>query len=287
MNETTTPETGYLDVPGGRLYYEVAGAGRPLLLIHAGVADCTMWDEQFSAFTPHYRVIRYDARGFGRTISESGDFSDREDIVALLAHLGITRTAVLGLSRGGHLAIDFTLEHPELVDTLIAVAAGVSGFPFAPTEAETQLFNQYEALIEQKDYARLTDLGVHIWVDGPAQPEGRGPASVRSRVRQMMTNNYALHPEELRSPRLDPPAFARLGEIRVPALVCIGDLDFSDTIAAMDALTRGIAGAREVVFPGVAHMVNMEQPARFNSIVLEFLASRDAVGPAEAPAGKA
>jgi 3-oxoadipate enol-lactonase len=232
-----------------------------------------MWDEQFAAFAPHHRVIRYDARGFGRTTSESGTFSDRQDIVDLLAHLGIARAAILGLSRGGHLAIDFTLEHPELVDALIAVAAGVSGYQNTPTAAEMQLFGRYRALWERRDIAELTEFEVRIWADGPGQPEGRAPAPVRDRVRQMVANNYATHQETLQSPPLEPPAIERLGEVRAPALVIVGDLDFSDTIAAMDALAMGLPNARQVVFPGVAHMVNMEQPERFNATVLEFLAS--------------
>lgn len=118
----------------------------------------------------------------------------------------------------------------------------------------------------------LTDFEVRIWADGPGQPAGRAPAQVRDRVRQMVANNYASHQEELVSPPLEPPAIERLGEIRVPTLVIVGDLDFSDTIAAMDVLAQGVPNARQVVFPGVAHIVNMEQPERFNATVLAFLA---------------
>ena len=59
--------TGFFGPEGARLYYEVAGEGEPLLLLHAGVTDSRMWDEQFASFARHYRVIRYDLRGFGRS----------------------------------------------------------------------------------------------------------------------------------------------------------------------------------------------------------------------------
>ena len=273
MSETTVAtQTGYLDVAGGRLYYEAAGAGHPLVLLHADVADCRMWDEQFAAFTRRYRVVRFDKRGFGKTTSTTAGFSPRQDIVDLLTHLGIDRTAVLGLSNGGALALDFTLEHPELVDALIVVAGGVSGYEGPATEVEMRLFDEYMALEQRHDTAGLVELGVHVWGDGPAQPEGRAAAEVRERLREMMTNNYRLHPEELRPQPLEPPAVERLGEIRVPTLVMLGSLDETGSIAAMNLLADRVSGAQKVVFPDTAHMLNMEQPARFNTVVLEFLA---------------
>lgn len=272
MSETAIAvQTGYVDVAGGRLYYEVAGTGHPLVLLHADVADCHMWDEQLADFARQYRVVRLDKRGFGKTTTTTATFSYRQDIVDLLAHLGIERTAILGLSNGGAQALDFTLEHPELVDALIVVAGGVGGFDAPATEEEMQLFNEYLALEERHDTAGLVALGVHTWADGPAQPEGRAAASVRERLREMIANNYRLHPEELKPEPLTPPAIERLNEIRVPTLVMLGSLDESGTIAAMNLLAERVAGAQKVVFPDTAHMLNMEQPERFNTVVLEFL----------------
>ncbi len=272
MGNTFTPETGFAAVEGGRLYYEVAGTGPALVLVHAGVADCRMWDEQFEVFAARYRAIRYDTRGFGKTTSEDVSFSNRQDIVDLLGHLGVERTAILGLSRGGQIAIDFTLEHPEMVTALIAVAAGVSGFESPPTEAEMALFTEYERLEKGKAYDELTDFEVRVWGDGPNQPTPRADVRVRERLREMIANNYRLHHEELQPRVLEPPAVNRLGEIRVPTLVLWGDLDFSEVEKAMTFLTESIKGAQHVIFPGAAHMVNMEQPERFNAVVLDFLA---------------
>lgn len=275
MRETGTAETGFVEVEGGQLYYETAGAGQPLVLVHAGVADCRMWDEQANAFAQHYRVIRYDTRGFGKTTSQDVSFSNRQDIVDLLRHLGIERAAILGLSRGGQIAIDFTLEHPEMVTALIAVAAGVSGFEGPATDAEKQLFAEYERLETAKDYDALTEFEVRVWADGPGQPAGRAASSVRERLREMIANNYRLHHHEQTQPRvLEPPAVDRLGEIHVPTLVIWGDLDFSDVGAAMGLLAERVSGAQQVIFPGVAHMVNMEEPVRFNTVVLDFLGKR-------------
>ncbi len=263
-------ETGYVEIPGGRMYYEVAGAGHPFLMVHADVADNRMWDEQFATFANDYRVLRYDKRGFGKTTSQDGPVSLIEDIAALLRHLGVARTYVMGLSNGGRLAVDFTLAHPELVDALLVVAGGVTGLEDSATEAEMAVFGQYETLRANNDNAGLLALGIHVWCDGPTQPEGRAPQEVRDRIREIMTDIYRNHHEQLEPIELEPAAVGRLAEIAVPTLVMLGSYDFSGTNAAMEYLAEHVSGARKAVFE-TAHMVNMEQPAAFDALVREFL----------------
>jgi 3-oxoadipate enol-lactonase len=269
--------SGYAPVENGELYYEVAGDGHPLLLIHAGVADHRMWDDQFAIFAERYRVIRYDTRGFGLSRTETTSFSNRQDVADLFHHLGVERGHVIGVSRGGQIAVDFALEHPEMVSALIPAAAGLSGYEeqsSQATEAETALervLGEMEAAWEAKDWERLVEMEVRYWADGPGQPEGRAPAAVREKVRTMCLNNYRTQTVEPTARPLDPPAFRRLGEIAAPTLVLIGDLDEPACVRIAEALTRGIPGARQVIFPGVAHMIPMEVPEAFNRTVLEFL----------------
>jgi pimeloyl-ACP methyl ester carboxylesterase len=276
MNEKLQVTTGFLDVPGGQLYYEVAGTGHPLVFIHAGVADNRMWDEQFVPFAERYRVIRYDTRGFGKTRTEEVEFSNRQDLYDLLTHLGVEKAYVIGLSRGGQIAVDFTVEHPEMVAALIPAAAGLSGYdqPLGDSDAvqqEAALFTRMEELWEKGAHDELQELEVHAWVDGPRQPVGRAASDVRERVREMNAGAYNRGEPEPKPQPLDPPAAGRLHEIAVPTLVLIGDLDELATQAMAEYMAQHITGARKVVFPGAAHMVNMERPERFNEVVLEFL----------------
>lgn len=279
MSSATQTASGYLDVEGGRLYYEVAGQGHPLVFIHAGVADRTMWDEQWDFFAEQYRVIRYDTRGFGKTTTEEVQFSNRDDLYRLLRHLGVDKTYVIGLSRGGVIALDFTLEHPEMVDALIVVAGGVSGYDSEIPESEMALFNEGETLWEdaQKsgDFSKVADLDVRVWADGPGQREGRAAKRVRDRVYAMCMENYRTQKVEPKAIPLDPPAAGRLNEVRVPALVIVGDFDTFGTQASMRMLAQNVEGAKFVEFPGVAHMVNMEMPDEFNRVVMDFLKSLD------------
>src|SRR5256884_5657899 len=130
MSNTKPVQTGFAKINGTTLYYEVAGTGHPFVLAHGHLLDRRSWDDQFAVFAQRYRVIRYDQRGFGDSglIAKGESYSDRQDLYELMKFLGIECAYLMGVSGGGALAIDFTLEHPEMVDALIPVTAGVSGF---------------------------------------------------------------------------------------------------------------------------------------------------------------
>jgi 3-oxoadipate enol-lactonase len=270
--------SGFVDVSGGKLYYETVGEGPALVLIHAGIADHTMWDAQVPDFSARFRVIRFDVRGFGRSQSQSVEFSHRQDLADLLKHLGVDKASVIGVSMGGQIATDFTLEHPELVSALIPVAAGLSGSEHQPgadakSAVEARMFAEMEALWERKELQRLNELELEMWVDGPLQPADRVAAAVREKVGAMIAASNDRPDEGTTSQRLSPPAVGRLAEIKVPVLVVVGDLDANAVLADCDVLAKQIAGARKVIIPGTAHMLTMERPHEFNRIILDFLAA--------------
>lgn len=276
MQTITNLTKGYAPVRGGSLYYEVAGSGKPILLIHAGVADCSMWDNQMEFFSKAYRVIRYDARGFGKSRTETTQFSNRQDILDLFSHLGIEKAAVIGISRGGQIAIDFTLEHPECVSALVPVAAGISGYEYQPADNpqdknEAEIFNHMDELWEKKAWEELADLQVHMWADGPSQPEGRANSEVRDYVREKVLESFSRQDGEATPIPLNPLAISRLNEIHQPTLIMIGEYDTCGTQAAADELECQIPLARKVGLPGTAHMIPLEQPDMFNDIILSFL----------------
>jgi 3-oxoadipate enol-lactonase len=267
------PQTGFADVNGARLYYEVAGTGHPVVLVHAGIADHHMWDNQFALFAQQYHVIRYDLRGLGQSAMPPGPYRHSRDLYGLLQYLGITQAHVIGVSIGGMTAVDFTLEHPEMVTALIPVAAGISGS--RPSEAAKALFAPLDEAYDAGDLERVLAMEMDIWVVGPGRTRDAIDPALRQAVETMERANLEREfaGEEGTVERLDPPAAGRLGEIQAPALIIVGDADTPDTVANADTLAGGIPGARKVVLPNVAHMVPMEAPDAFNRLVLDFLGS--------------
>ena len=269
MTENRRARAGYAELNGARFFYEVAGAGDPLVLVHAGIADRRMWDDQFDQLAQHYMVVRYDRRGFGLTEMVTGDFSQHADLYELLKFLGLERATLLGCSQGGKTVLDFTLEHPRMVKALVLVASAVGGFAFSG-EQPIELLELEEAE-SAGDIERVNELELRIWVDGHARTPEQVDGSVRERVREM--NLIALKtPTDLGTElQLEPPAAERLAEIRVPTLVVIGDLDTPKTQAAAAFLSEKISGAQKIIIKGTAHLPNMEQPEEFNRQVLSFL----------------
>src|ERR1044072_1308890 len=118
---------GIAEVNGTRLYYEVAGEGFPLVLISGGgLLDCRAWDNQFETFAKSYQTIRYDIRGIGSSARPLKPFSHSHDLYMLLKFLQVKQANIIGLSFGGGIAVDFALEHPEMVNDLILAATGTS-----------------------------------------------------------------------------------------------------------------------------------------------------------------
>ena len=269
MTENGRARAGYAELNGARFYYEVAGEGDPLVLVHAGIADRRMWDDQFELLAQHYTVVRYDRRGFGRTEMVAGDFSQHGDLYELLKFLKLEQSTLLGCSQGGKTVLDFTLEHPQMVKALVLVASAVGGFAFSGEQPKE--LAELEEAESVGDLERVNELELRIWVDGHTRTPEQVDQRVRERVREM--NLIALRtPADLgRELQLEPPAAIRLDEIRVPTLVVIGDLDTPKTQAAAAMLSEKITGAQKVVIKGTAHLPNMEQPEEFNRHVLAFL----------------
>jgi len=264
-------QTGFLDVQGAPLYYEVTAQGDALLLLHAGVGDSRMWDDQIPAFSQRYRVIRFDLRGFGRSPFPAGSFASYNDPALLLDAVGIEKAHVIGISFGGKVALDFALAYPEKVASLVLVAPSVGGHKAPP---EVQRFGEEEeALLEKGDLEGATELNLRMWIDGPRRSPQQVDPAVRERVRAMLYHALTIPtPETAEDVPLTPSAITRLAELHMPVLLVVGDYDIPDKIELTRQLASEIPQARLAIIPGVAHLPNMEKPEEFNTIVLDFLA---------------
>jgi pimeloyl-ACP methyl ester carboxylesterase len=265
--------SGFMDVDGGKLYYEMAGTGTPLVLTHAGFVDSGMWDAQWEVFSRSHRVIRYDMRGYGRSSLAQGPVCRRDDLYRLLQQLGVQQAVLVGCSMGGEAALDLALEHSEMAAGLVLVSTVPSGFQFQGAPPANLL--EMMAAVQQSDLDRASDLQIRIWVDGPF----RQPEQVDTRLRQRAArmNRISLANEtwqraDIKPLRpLVPPAVQRLDQVRVPTLIVAGALDNPEVLRASDLMQTEIRGAQKVILPDSAHVPNMEKPAEFNQAVLSFL----------------
>src|SRR5947209_3658392 len=270
IHAQTNAQHGYCDVQGGKIYYEVAGQGHPLVLIHGGQLDRRMWDEQFQFFSSRYKVIRYDVRGFGNSPAASKPFSQQEDLAALLKCVKAEKAYVVGLSLGGRIAIDFTVAHPEMVYALVPVAAGLSGFNLPNDPNEIAVLKAAQA----GDFQKATDLWLQSGYMAPAMKDPQLAPKLRQLAldnAHQELDNFALNKDIFNS------AIEHLPEIKVPTLIIVGSADVRGIHQITGLLRARIPHSQETVIQGAGHMINMERPQEFNSIVLEFLEKQPAV----------
>ena len=280
-----SPRTTRADLNGASFAYETAGpessGAWPIVFIHAGIADSRMWGDscrqddtgdahhgQFSTLAASFAVVRYDLRGFGRTPPAPGPYAHHADLLALMDHLAIGRAALVGCSLGSRTALDFALQFPERIDRLVLMSPAVSGLTYdgPPSPQAAELI----AADDAGDLARVNELEIQIWVDGPH----RSPGEVDPRVRRLALemNAIALANEGVGEERpLQPPAAERPAEVRAPVLVIAGELDTARTLASADWLVENLPDARLALVPGAAHLPNMEEPERVNRLLLDFL----------------
>ncbi|HEY4721572.1 MAG TPA: alpha/beta hydrolase, partial [Anaerolineae bacterium] len=179
--------------------------------------------------------------------------------------------AVLGPSMGGAIAIDFTLTNPKRVAALIPVAAGLGGYQF---DAAPALQTEMRAAYDRGDKARAAEISLQMWTDGPNRTPDQVDPLVRERIRAMTLHMFNLpDADQDYRQQLDPPAVLRLKEIHVPTLFVVGDQDVRGILDIADLIVKDVPGARMAIIPGTAHHLNMEKPAEFNQIVLDFLNS--------------
>src|SRR5262245_29869122 len=228
------PSSGMARVPEPVLFYEAVGQGAPVVLIHGGQMDRRMWDPQFELLGKSYRVVRYDVRNYGRSATATVPYSDVDDLLALLDALKIAKAHLVGLSLGGRIAIDFTLEHPDRVASLIAVAPGLSGFQF-----ERGRWLVLLAAAQEKG----GEAAAELWLKDPYMVPAMEHADLAPRLRQLaLENGRAWLANPLLQKDIEQRAAGRLEEIRAPTLIVVGDRDVPDMQKIAARLSAEVKG---------------------------------------------
>jgi pimeloyl-ACP methyl ester carboxylesterase len=260
--------SGTAEVNGTRLYYEVAGSGEPVVLVHAFTLDTRMWDPQFELLARDFRVIRYDARGFGKSAPpKPGEpYSNADDLAALLDKLDARKAHVVGLSMGGRFALDYAVTYPDGLRSLVVINGVVGGWQWS-----REWLAAYAPIVEagrKRDVAQAKSL----WLGLPLFAPARANPEVGARLKQMVDDYSGWHFVNQNPERaVAPPAVGRLGAIRAPTLVLVGERDLPDFQRMAERLERDVPGARRATVAGAGHMANMEAPEAVNKSLAGFL----------------
>jgi len=260
-----------IPVPGGELYAVADGDGPPIVLLHAGVVDSRVWEPFVPLLTSAgYRAIRYDARGFGRSMTEDVEFRRVDDLLAVLDAFGAERAALVGNSQGGQIALDLAVTHPDRVAALVQLASGIGGLEVPMSPRDEAVEERYEEVDQAGDVEALTDFELALWGAGVEQPVERLSPELRAFLRPMFADANEGRPRGRQVP-IDPPAAERLDQLTMPVLFVHGGLDFSYVELFGRHLEANVPNARLVVLPGVAHLVAVEAPEETARLVLDLI----------------
>ena len=259
-----------IEVNGIRINYRVDGPeGAPWVTMSNSLATThRMWDAQVPAFTRQYRLLRYDKRGHGETDVTPGPYSFEllaDDVLALLAALGISRTHFVGLSMGGMTGMTMALRQPGVLRSLV-LCDTTSKDPLGDPALWQQRIDavtaggSMEPLVETTVARFLTSDTVKN------RPEVAD--AVRAMVRSTPIGGYTACCQAISKLNLTD----RLPAINLPTLIVVGADDPATTVDMARTIHRGIAGSELVVLPNAAHLSNIEQVDAFNEAVLGFLA---------------
>ncbi|GAU70946.1 putative peptidase S33 family protein [Streptomyces sp. NBRC 110611] len=270
-------DNGIVPIDDGELFYETAGSGPAVVLLHGGMLDQRMWDEQFSwLVNSGLRAIRYDFRGHGLSSTVTGDYAHHDDLCALLDALDAPSAVLVGLSHGSRVALDTAIAHPDRVTALALASPGISGRAFTDPFILEHIKEQVAAIGTPDGAERYVEHFLRMWVDGPRREPSAVHPGFRERMRASAAANAEVHAEGMGAGMpLEVGAVDRLGEIRVPTVVFDGDLDSTDISANAHAIALAVPGARRVRIPGAAHMVNLENTMAFDHELHAFLSSLD------------
>ena len=243
------------------LWYDVTGAGPPVVLLHEGVVDSRIWEPVVPLLASRHRVIRYDQRGFGRSPMPDGPYSLVDDLISVLDAAGIEQAALVGASRGGAVALTAALERPERVSQLVLVGSGLPGYSWT-VEWTPEQIERWEAAEEAEDWDAMAQLDMEAWAPLGADPE----------LRAMFVENAEGSNREHST--TDEPVAERVGGIAAPTLVITGGRDVPVINDVGAALAQRIPGARSAVIEETDHMVPWRAPEELSHLILDFLSGR-------------
>ncbi len=259
--------TGFLALGNDRLYYEVAGAGVPIVLIGGGSGmDLRQWDRVQALWTPDYRVIRYDPRGVGRSDNPTARYSEADDLAQLLDRLELARVAVIGLSSAGGLALEFAIQHPGRVAGVVVSAPFVPGFSFSD-----------EMMIRLNRFNEAARAGREPFLDAMFEDPHFMPApldrAVRGKARQNMAEQFDKGADfDMSLPVApDPPLIEQLARIQAPVLLLAGELDHPEVLRRNRVFAEQIPTTEQHTVADAGHNTHLENPRGFVAATAGFL----------------
>lgn len=237
------------------------GPGDPLVLLHPGITDSTIWDRLVPLLEGR-RVVRFDRRGFGQSPVATEEFQAMADLVTVLDHLDVERSHLVGNSMGGETSLALAVTDPGRIASMTLLCPGIGGYPWPdPSPEEEELYARYRASKEARDVPALVEIGLGEWCRSGTDDY------LVEQLRSSTDADFAQGELEQENPE----QWHLLDKVAVPTTVIAGELDPADSLQASLDLAERIPDA-ELVRLDVDHLPQYREPAAVADAVLRTVA---------------
>lgn len=257
----------------GGVAWHAKGDGPAVLFIHGGATDSRLWNGQVAELAEDYRVITYDMRGFGHSPRPTRPYRMSDDPIAVLDHLGVTSTAVVGFSMGAQIALELAVRVPDRVAALALAGVGPWSDP-VPDEFEPAHDELREQLASRAEARRRGDLAAAVALDLDVWASTHRGAARAELTQLCMEAPYFNEYREGQSDWLEQlPTISdeELAAITAPSLIVVGDSDVRIVRLAAARLAEILPSVEYDTFRDADHYVSTSQPAMFNQVLRGFL----------------
>ena len=266
---------GFFKAEGADIYFEAEGEGANLLFIHAGIADCRMWDREFITMSKYFRTIRIDLPGYGLSNFTGGEYSYNNILNGILKYLKAKKTYIIAASFGGKIALNFVLANQDKCQGMILMAPAVSGWE--DSKYLLDYYEEEEKLTQAGEFEKIAILNYNTWIlrnrnEDVIKQESRDLV-MDMQVKSLMKKELDIESIEIEEEDI----ILKLKNIKIPVLVVIGDKDVEDFQKIANLVHMEIDSSNKVIIKNAAHLVNLEYPEIFEKILLDFFACFRAV----------
>ena len=268
IGESVLTKKGIFKATGANIYFETKGTGEGLLLLHAGIADSRMWNQEFHLLAKDFRVVRLDLPGYGLSEFSGGSFSYNNIINELLNHLNINSVHILGASFGGKIVIDFYLDNPEKCLSLALLSPAVGGW-------EDSLYLQQYEMEEERllEEGKIEETAIHnynTWILGERNPNSIDPKIKDLVIDMQMKSLTKTEPDSPCEEIEAEDSISKIKNIKIPLVIINGTHDVQDFHDISDLICKEIPSAKRITIPNAAHLANLESPELFTEIISDF-----------------
>lgn len=265
QNELTS---GFIEVDGGKIYYETKGQGETIVLLHPGLTDLRIWKDQVNEFSKNYKVVCYDQRGYGKSDLPLTNYSANNDLLTLLDSLKIEKSHLVGICMGALHAMEFAIEYPQRINTL-----AVSGMSFLNWEYSVSVIKkhvEFSTIVKDEGADKAietikTDLFWRQTIPSDNYKSAKEDfLNLLEENRKAFTANWQFKKQIFTT-------MDKISEINKPVLVIRPENEVDYMVEIGDYVVENIEKAEQIQIEGGGHLSNIEKPREFNKAILDFL----------------